>query len=116
MRYWLAAALLAIASLCVGFWIQPQPERPGKSPASGDDFAIRYTYPTFQFDGRWLNAARKDFQRIEKRIPMAAKSAETLKGTEFLPAGEFTFLGPRPLTNGDLRNGGRINVVLAHPE
>ncbi len=117
-----SAALLA--AVLAGFYLsKPQPPQEyqalaaapaGKVPGGGDYWATRYTYPTFQFDSRWLTEARVQHDRMREATP-AGLRMQTERGGNNLPTDGFTLLGPRPLNTGPGANAGRINAVLSHP-
>jgi len=86
----------------------------GKVPGGGDYWATRYTYPTFQFDARWLTAARPDHDRMLVRAPDGAARYASRGGND-LPADNFTLLGPRPLNFGASAVAGRTNAILSDP-
>lgn len=87
---------------------------PGKVPGGGDYWATRYAYPTFQFDSRWLTAARPEHARMPERAPDGAARYANRGGNE-LPADRFTLLGPRPLDFGASAVAGRTNAILSDP-
>ncbi|GAB4201550.1 MAG: exo-alpha-sialidase [Wenzhouxiangellaceae bacterium] len=86
----------------------------GKVPGGGDYWATRYTYPTFQFDQRWLTAAKRQHDRMQVASPKGERLSFT-RGDDTLPIGQFTLLGPMPLGSGAGANAGRINAVLSDP-
>ena len=114
---------LVVVVLLVGaaapFLEQPEPRKPGKSPSEGDDWAIRLTYPTFQFDARWLTDAQLEDEAIVRSIPAGAQHRDAHRGgvlgNTILPTDRFQSLGPEPLNNGGDRNGGRVNVIVSDP-
>ncbi|MGH2537338.1 MAG: WD40/YVTN/BNR-like repeat-containing protein, partial [Candidatus Promineifilaceae bacterium] len=85
--------------------------------AWSDYLITRYTYPTFEFDQRWLLEAREQDAKIEsaapagRRVYSRAGSASPLG----LDPESFTALGPAPLDNGQEHVGGRANVIASDP-
>ncbi|GJM08059.1 MAG: hypothetical protein DHS20C11_03350 [Lysobacteraceae bacterium] len=116
--YWrLCAAVLVLAGT-IAMWPEAEtPRKPGKSPADGDDWAVRLTYPTFQFDGRWIAAARLQDQAIERGLPagVVERAAKGLGFDGILPDDRFVSLGPKPLESGSSNYGGRVNVIISDP-
>ncbi len=86
----------------------------GKVPGGGDYWATRYTYPTFQFDARWLTEAKIQHDRMREAAPAGLRMAAN-RGGNNLPTDSFTLLGPRPLNTGPGANAGRTNTIVTHP-
>lgn len=90
----------------------------------GDYYATRLTYPTFQFDQRWLLEAAEQDALVQRGVPAgeviynAAESGSPLT----LDPGQFTSLGPQPLQSDGCLNcfnyghvAGRTNVIATDP-
>ena len=79
----------------------------------GDYWAIRYTYPTNQFNPSWFNQARKQHNKNSSKTPLGnfAKNSQT-KG---LNINGFTALGPMPMNTNNGGFSGRVNVIVTHP-
>lgn len=90
----------------------------------GDYWASRYTYPTGQYDQRWLLQALQEDGQLLRGIP-AGQIIYTLEGNPSpltLDPNQFTSLGPQPLqSNGCLscynygHVAGRTNVIVSDP-
>ena len=117
-------ALAALTTLGALFAYQQltgrQPDQPGsgaepaggKRPGNGDYWATRYTYPTFEFDSRWLTAARTQHERLRIANPGGERAPA---GGDNLPNDRFTLLGPKPLNFGSSAVAGRTNAIVTHP-
>lgn len=90
------------------------PAPPPKEPGGGDHWAMRYTYPTFNFDGRWLTEAKVEHDLMQSAIPDGLRIAAT-RGGDNLPTDRFTLLGPKPLNFGVNSNAGRVNAIISDP-
>ncbi|MEW5988856.1 MAG: hypothetical protein AB1791_19710 [Chloroflexota bacterium] len=105
---------------------------PGEEPASegdmllsmGDYWATRITYPTGQFDQRWLLAAREQDRQVERRIPAGQVTYSRLENPSplALDPNQFTSLGPAPLQSDGCWScynyghvAGRTNVMVIDP-
>jgi uncharacterized repeat protein (TIGR01451 family) len=96
-------------------------EEEGEGPPDGDYWATRASYPTGNFDQRWLKAAAEKERQMRVRVPagkrtyskaMAPQSPLALDPNHFVP------LGPMPLNNTQMSYGavsGRINVIKVDP-
>lgn len=86
-------------------------------PMRGDYWALRYSYPTQQFDSAWLAESRLQHDQVIQRAPggidRSAAARRALQGSALDPT-RFTELGPRPL-QAESRYSGRVNVALSHP-
>jgi hypothetical protein len=101
----------------------PESPRGGKVPTDGDYWALRYTYPTMEFDSRWLEEAKLQHDRMPEGMPAGTSRltnahgpGEQLEGiqTNLSPV-EFTALGPKPLDGSFSHAAGRVNVIVSHP-
>lgn len=86
---------------------------------NGEYFVDRYTYPTGKFDAHWVLEADKQYQAIAGGVPSGALS-ETRGQTRNLPPGQFSFIGPKPMTSTGGGTGvgsvaGRVNSISTHP-
>lgn len=93
-------------------------------PYLGDYWAIRASYPTGEFQPKWVAEAIDEWQAVEESLPLGSDRMVTMaksgEATLNLPADRFTSLGPSPLvftggSGGSGNVGGRINVILTHP-
>jgi hypothetical protein len=93
-------------------------------PYLGDYWAIRASYPTGEFQPKWVAEAVDEWQAVEESLPLGTdfmvSKAKSGEATLNLPADRFTALGPSPLvftggSGGSGNVGGRVNVVLSHP-
>lgn len=83
----------------------------------------RVSYPTGQFQGRWLVAAAKDERAMARSLPetrFAKRAGSAASAAGLLNPLQATELGPQPLNWGTASLpygtvGGRTNVLLAHP-
>jgi hypothetical protein len=85
----------------------------------------RVSYPTGQFQGRWLVDAAVQERRLARSVPESRATAAKRAGSAVGTAGllnplQATELGPQPLNWGTASFpygtvGGRTNVLLAHP-
>ncbi len=83
-------------------------------PVRGDYWAVRYSYPTFQYRQDWLVDAKKTHNRNIQKSP-AGKQRSLSRAGGMNPAA-FTLLGPKPLGNpAGTAYSGRINVIVSHP-
>jgi hypothetical protein len=90
--------------------------------AMGDFYATRYTYPTFQFDQRWLLQAAAQDALVQSRIPAGEVIYERGESPLTLDPTQFTSLGPQPLQSDGCLNcfnyghvAGRTNVIAVDP-
>ena len=86
---------------------------------TGDYWATRYTYPTFQFDQRWwLDAAEQD-SRVQRGVPAGrvVYRAEDSQSGLVLDPSQWTSLGPQPMAQGSpIGNvSGRASVIVSDP-
>ncbi len=83
-------------------------------PVRGDYWAVRYSYPTFQYQQSWLVEAKKDHLKNRQKAPARKnRSSESFKGLD--PNG-FVSLGPKPLGNpASTAYSGRVNVIVSNP-
>lgn len=83
-------------------------------PVRGDYWAVRYTYPTFQYQQHWWSDAKKSHEKNLQRSPL--NSHRYLTDFNGLNPEAFTALGPMPLgdPNGTAFSG-RVNVIVTHP-
>lgn len=88
----------------------------------GDYYATRYTYPTFQYDQRWLLRAAAQDALVESRIPAGEVIYERGQSPLNLDPTQFTSLGPQPLQSDGCLNcfnyghvAGRTNVIVVDP-
>ncbi len=115
-------SLLLCAMLC-GCATAPQPtpnvtdislpETRAAVPA-GDFLSTLYTYPTGQFDPRWVAKARLDDAKLGAGKPKGKHPLA--KGTGALDPAAFTALGPQPISNRGDRNSGRVNDIVVSPQ
>ena len=87
---------------------------------NGEYFVDRYTYPTGNFDAKWILAAEKQYQSVATGIPSGALFEAGRSAQMRLTPGQFSFLGPKPMssTGGGTGVGsvaGRVNSISAHP-
>jgi hypothetical protein len=90
--------------------------------AMGDYYATRYTYPTFQFDQRWLLQAAAQDALVQSRIPAGEIIYERGESPLALSGTQFTSLGPQPLQSDGCLScfnyghvAGRTNVIAVDP-
>lgn len=91
--------------------------------AQEDYWVTRYTYPTFQFDQRWLLAAAEKDTAVSADLPAGTRTNSYNRlNAPNLPTDRFTSLGPSPLQSDGCDFcfpygivAGRTNVVLSHP-
>ncbi|MCB1582148.1 MAG: hypothetical protein KDI92_03720 [Xanthomonadales bacterium] len=83
-------------------------------PVRGDYWAVRYTYPTFQYQQHWWIQAQKAHEKNPQKTPL--NRDRYLANFNGLNPGAFTALGPKPLgePNGTAFSG-RVNVIVTHP-
>jgi hypothetical protein len=83
-------------------------------PVRGDYWAVRYSYPTFQYQQSWLvEAKQKHLKNLQKTPVRKNQSADSFKGLD--PNG-FVSLGPKPLGNpASTAYSGRVNVIVSNP-
>jgi hypothetical protein len=100
----------------------PENPRGGKEPMQGDYWALRYTYPTMQFDSRWMQEARAEHERMPVSKPSGIHeqfagngNGDQPQGPFNLPTDQFTSLGPRPLDGSFGHAAGRVNAIVSHP-
>ncbi len=86
---------------------------------NGSYYIDRYTYPTGNFDARWILQSEKQLDAMAKGLPdgMTAMSRDGLRGN--LPDG-FSLIGPLPMTSNGTGTGvgavaGRVNSIATHP-
>lgn len=95
----------------------PAEQKRGKVPTEGDYWAVRLTYPTFQYDARWQTRAYEDHKRMQEKAPAGLR--RSLRGGSSpldLDANAFTFLGPLPEINGGYGEvAGRMNWIVVDP-
>jgi hypothetical protein len=86
--------------------------------STGDYWATRYTYPTFQFDQRWwLEAADQD-GKVAQGIPagQVVYRAENSASGLILDPSQWTSLGPEPMVGQSWGNvAGRASVIISDP-
>lgn len=88
----------------------------GKEPTDGDYWAVRYTYPTYEFDQRWLTEAADEHRAMEKALPNGSRNRDQVRSRGLnLAPDSFTSLGPRPLNGSFSMAAGRVNVIIPHP-
>jgi hypothetical protein len=127
-RAWLALGLSALAtSAC-----QTNPSRnlageerregeahEAAAPPKGDYWALRATYPTGNFDQRWLAKAAVEEKKIRAGVPQGEKSYQRSSLSPLaLDPTQFTSLGPKPLNDTEFGFGhvsGRVNVIAVDP-
>lgn len=90
----------------------------------GDYWATRYTYPTGQYDQRWLLQALQEDAQVLRGVP-AGQILYTLEGNPSpltLDPNQFTSLGPQPLQSDGCLScfsyghvAGRTNVIAVDP-
>ena len=87
-------------------------------------YAHRYTYPTGNFDGRWLVEARQQMIDSPKGIPAGRVTydPDAVNSPLTLDPTQFTSLGPKPLQSDGCAScynygivAGRANDALFHP-
>jgi hypothetical protein len=84
-----------------------------QKPVRGDYWAVRYTYPTFQFKQQWLAEAKQHHLKQPVLSPAVKSTGRNMQGLD--PNG-FVALGPKPLnTFGGSAFSGRVNVIVSHP-
>jgi hypothetical protein len=90
--------------------------------AMGDYYATRYTYPTFQFDQRWLLRAAAQDALVPAGVPAGEVIYEQGLSPLTLDPNQFTSLGPQPLQSDNCFNcfnyghvAGRTNVIVTDP-
>ncbi|MCI0397786.1 MAG: hypothetical protein L0332_10885 [Chloroflexi bacterium] len=105
---------------------------PGENPAAeneallgmGDYWATRYTYPTGQFDQRWLVEAAAQDALVPRGIPAGEVVYDNSEGSSplNLDPTQFTSLGPMPLQSDGCIScfnyghvAGRTNVAVSDP-
>ncbi len=93
-------------------------------PYMGDFWAIRASYPTGEFQPRWVVEAIDEWQAVPESLPLGTERmvamAKSGKMMLSLPADRFTPLGPSPMqfsggSGGSGNVGGRVNVIVTHP-
>jgi hypothetical protein len=85
-----------------------------QKPVRGDYWAIRYTYPTYQYQQQWWSEARKTHIKNLQKSPLN-KNRYTADFNGLNPSA-FTALGPKPLGNPNgTAFSGRVNVIVTHP-
>ena len=98
----------------------PDNPRGGKEPMGGDYWGHRYTYPTGNFDNRWLIEAKEQHDRMPEGRPSGAHEFELAgrgegEGGGNLATDQFTSLGPKPLDGQFGIAAGRTNQIVTHP-
>lgn len=93
-------------------------------PYMGDFWAIRASYPTGEFQPKWVAEAVEQWQAVDESLPLGTERMVSMAKSGAaplnLPADRFTSLGPSPLvftggSGGSGNVGGRVNVVVTHP-
>lgn len=83
-------------------------------PVRGDYWAIRYTYPNFQYQQQWWSEAQKTHDKNKHKVPFS--QVGRLTDINGLNPQAFTALGPMPLDgSGGSAFSGRVNVIVSHP-
>ncbi|HKJ16288.1 MAG TPA: hypothetical protein VJ984_02925, partial [Xanthomonadales bacterium] len=99
----------------------PTNPKGGKEPMGGDYWALRYSYPTMQFDTRWVREAKEQHDRMRVSKPAGVHrvsnegNGEQTEGAGNLPTDQFTALGPKPLDGSFGIAAGRVNAIVSHP-
>ena len=92
-------------------------ESAGRTPSDGELRAIQVSYPTKEFQPRWLVESARQARAMPSGLPEGAidqplrssASPLALSGTG------FTALGPMPLNPGNSAASGRTNVIAVDP-
>jgi hypothetical protein len=92
------------------------------SPADGDYFALRATYPTGRFEPRWVRAAATRHRAMPRGVPAGRKEYRRGDSPLALDQNAFTSLGPQPLQTDGCQScfsfgrvAGRTNVIVSDP-
>jgi hypothetical protein len=92
------------------------------SPADGDYFALRASYPTGRFDPRWLAAAARRHRAMATGVPAGHPRRRSALSPLALDPDAVTSLGPRPLESDGCQScvsfghvAGRTNAILSDP-
>jgi uncharacterized repeat protein (TIGR01451 family) len=101
----------------------PLAEPDGKGGDRSDDWILRNTYPTGNFDTQWVLDAAEQERAIIAAAPAGPKTydarrAQKLGSPLALEPGQFVSLGPAPENNTQMSFGhvsGRVNVIRVDP-
>ena len=93
--------------------IRAPAKEPGAVPI-GDFLSTVYTYPTGQFDPRWVDEAQVADAKLFAGKPKGSRVLR--KGGGSLDPTAFTALGPQPILSGGDRYSGRINDIVISPQ
>lgn len=96
----------------------PIPKTVGKTPSDGENRAIQMSYPTGNFQPRWLLDSARQARALPSGVPAGSVDPDPLRsaiGPLALAGSSFTSLGPMPLNPGNFAASGRTNIVIVDP-
>ncbi len=104
-----------------GGWHEMDEGEDDDGPPNGDDWILRYTYPTGHFDPAWAAEAAVANRAIAQAAPAGVRTYDKNRVPNSpltLDANRFTPLGPMPENNTQQSYGsvsGRVNVIAVDP-
>ncbi len=88
------------------------------TPSPGEARLLQLSYPTGQFEPRWMVDAARQAHEVKAALPLGSGSATRGRqspGLLALDPARFTALGPMPLNPGNEAAAGRTNVIVVDP-
>lgn len=111
----LCASLLGCQHAAVKDEAAPQAQY---TPSPGEARLLQLSYPTGQFEPRWMVDAARQAHEVKAALPLGSGSATRGRqspGLLALDPARFTALGPMPLNPGNEAAAGRTNVIVVDP-
>ncbi|MCB1555032.1 MAG: exo-alpha-sialidase [Xanthomonadales bacterium] len=96
----------------------PPPKSHGKSPSDGENRAVQISYPTGDFQPKWLIESARQARAVPKGVPKGSVDVSPSRAATSplsLSGSGFTALGPMPLNPGNSAASGRANVIAVDP-